>query len=76
MDVIGHQSSAFPQIYQPCSGKTHNEVFQALAAEGDVLLPKPFLDPTPPAVQPRFGLLHFHVFGKLKETSPTTAISI
>jgi hypothetical protein len=31
---------------------TYDEIFQALAEEGDVLFPKPFLDPTPLTVQP------------------------
>jgi hypothetical protein len=31
-------------------GITYDEIFQALAVEGDVLLPKSFLDPTPPRV--------------------------
>jgi hypothetical protein len=32
-------------------------IFQALALQGDVLLPKPFLDPAPSTVQPRLGPL-------------------
>jgi hypothetical protein len=35
----------------------YDEIFQALAVEGDVLLPKPFLDPAPPTVQARLGHL-------------------
>jgi hypothetical protein len=31
---------------------THDEVFHALAVEGDILLLKPFLDPIPPTIQP------------------------
>jgi hypothetical protein len=30
---------------------TYNEIFQAMMVEGDVLLLKPFLDPTLPTVQ-------------------------
>jgi hypothetical protein len=48
---------------------TYDEIFQALAVEGDVLLPKPFLDNTPPTVQPRLGPLGTYVFGKLKNIS-------
>jgi hypothetical protein len=36
---------------------TYDEIFQALAVEGDVLLPKPFLDSISPAVDPRLGPL-------------------
>jgi hypothetical protein len=32
---------------------TYDEIFEALAVEGDILLLKPFLDPTPNIVQPR-----------------------
>jgi hypothetical protein len=32
---------------------TYNEIFQALAVEGYVLNAKPFLDPTPPTIQPQ-----------------------
>jgi hypothetical protein len=35
----------------------YDEIFQALAVEGDVLLSKPFLDPTPPIVQTGIGML-------------------
>jgi hypothetical protein len=31
---------------------TYDDIFQALSVEGDVLLPKPFLDPTSPTTQP------------------------
>jgi hypothetical protein len=31
---------------------TYNEVSQALAVEGDIPLSKPFLDLTPPTIQP------------------------
>jgi hypothetical protein len=45
----------------------YDEIFEAVAAEGDVLLPKPFLYPTPfhPAYSPDSAPLDFHVFGKL-----------
>jgi hypothetical protein len=36
---------------------TYDEFFQALAVEGDILFLKPFVDLTPPIVQPRLGLL-------------------
>jgi hypothetical protein len=36
---------------------TYDDIFQAQAVEGDVLLQKPFLDPIPPTVQPRLSLL-------------------
>jgi hypothetical protein len=32
-----------------------NEISQALAIEGDILLLKPFLDPIPPTVQPQLS---------------------
>jgi hypothetical protein len=38
----------------------YDEIFQALPVGGDILLPKPFLDPTPPTIQPQqnpLGLL-------------------
>jgi hypothetical protein len=34
---------------------TYDKIFQALAIEGDVLLPKQFLDLAPPTVQPQLG---------------------
>jgi hypothetical protein len=43
-----------------------DKIFQSLAVEGNVLLPKTFLDSTPLTVQPRLDPLHFYVFGKLK----------
>jgi hypothetical protein len=39
------------KLVQPLVIK-YDEIFQALAVDGDVLLPKPFLGPTPPTVQP------------------------
>jgi hypothetical protein len=36
---------------------TYDGIFQALAVEGDVLLPKPFQDPTQPNIHTRLGLL-------------------
>jgi hypothetical protein len=36
---------------------TYDEIFQAQAVEGDVLLLKPFLYSTPPTVQPQLGPL-------------------
>jgi hypothetical protein len=55
---------------------TYDEIFQALAVEGDVLLLKQFLDPIPPTVQPRLGPLGLEVFDKQKKTSPRLVISI
>jgi hypothetical protein len=46
------------------------EIFQALVAEGHVRLLKPFLDSTPTPYSPDSAPLDFHVFGKLKKTSP------
>jgi hypothetical protein len=59
MDNFGHQSSIFPHSFQTCSDiyQTYNEIFQALAVEGDVLLPKPFMGPTPPTGQPQLSPL-------------------
>jgi hypothetical protein len=34
---------------------TYDKIFQALAVEGDVLQQEPFLDLTPPTVQPQLG---------------------
>jgi hypothetical protein len=45
---------------------THDQIFQALAVEGGILLPKPFLDPTPSTIEPRLIFFGVHVFGKLK----------
>jgi hypothetical protein len=45
---------------------TYDEIFQALAAERDVLLPKPFLYLTPPPYGPHSAPLDYRVFGKLK----------
>jgi hypothetical protein len=74
IDIFGHQSSIFAvfKLVEACV-IMHDEIFQTLAA-GDVMLLKPFLDPTPPTVQPQPGLLgspnlaclDSHVFGKLK----------
>jgi hypothetical protein len=44
----------------------NDEIFQALAVEADVLLPKPFLYPIPQTAQPQLGLPHFQVLGKMK----------
>jgi hypothetical protein len=49
---------------------TYDEDFQALAVEGDVLLPKPFLDPTPPTAQPRLGPLVLSRVWQTEKTSP------
>jgi hypothetical protein len=36
---------------------SYSEIFQALVVEGDILLPRPFLDPVPPTIQPHLGHL-------------------
>jgi hypothetical protein len=54
----------------------YDEIFQVLAVEGDVLLSKPFLDPTPPTVQPRLGPLGLSHVWQTKKTSPRPEISI
>jgi hypothetical protein len=56
--------------------KTYHEIFQLLMLEGDVLLPKPFIDPTPSTVQPRLGPLSFSRVGQTAKTSPMPVISI
>jgi hypothetical protein len=85
MEVSGDKKSTLlslditPQFFHTVSKLvqalviTYDQIFQALAVKGDVLLPMPFLDPAPPTVQPGLALLGlFHVFGKLK-TSPRPA---
>jgi hypothetical protein len=54
---------------------TTYEIFEALAIEGDILLPKPFLDPTPPAVQPTLSPLGLPSVWQTEKTSPRQAIS-
>jgi hypothetical protein len=49
---------------------------QALAVEGDVLLLKPFLDPTPHTIQPQLGSLGLSRVWQTEKTSPRLAISI
>jgi hypothetical protein len=46
---------------------TYEETVQAVAVKGDVLLPKPFLDPSPHTAQPDSAPLDCHVHGKLKK---------
>jgi hypothetical protein len=53
---------------------TYDEIFQALVAEGDFLLPKPFLDPTPPP--PMYSLFGFSRVWQTEETSLRPVISI
>jgi hypothetical protein len=53
---------------------TYDEIFQALAAEGDAPLPMPFMDP-PPTVQPQFGPLGLSRVWQTEKTSEA-AISI
>jgi hypothetical protein len=57
---------------------TYDEIFQALAVEGEVLLPRPFLDPPPPSpsVQPRLGPLGLSSGWQTEKTSPRPAMSI
>jgi hypothetical protein len=47
--MFGHQFSDFPHSFQNFSGTCQNVryIFKTLAVEGDVLLQKPPLDPTP-----------------------------
>jgi hypothetical protein len=48
----------------------YDEIFYALAAEGDILLPKPFPDlGFDGVVKWKAAPLEFHVFGKLKNIS-------
>jgi hypothetical protein len=53
-----------------------DEIFQALAIEGDVLLRKPFLDPTPPTLQRQLGPFGFSRFWQTEKASLSLAISI
>jgi hypothetical protein len=54
----------------------YDEILQNLAVEGDITLLKPFMDPTPPTVQPRIGTLgHTRVWQNEKKTSPRPANS-
>jgi hypothetical protein len=46
---------------------THDEFFQALAVEGEVLRPEPFVEPSHPLYCPESDLMDFHVLGKLKK---------
>jgi hypothetical protein len=46
---------------------TYDEIFQALVVDGDILLLKPFLDPSHPLYSSDLVPLEFHVFGKLKK---------
>jgi hypothetical protein len=55
---------------------TYDETFQALAVEGGVLPPTPFLDPHPPTVEPRLCPLGPSLVWETEETSPKPAISI
>jgi hypothetical protein len=48
---------------------TYNEIFETPAVEGDILLLKPFLDPTPPTAQPQLGPLGFPHVWKTAKTS-------
>jgi hypothetical protein len=54
----------------------HDEIFEVLAVEGDVLLPKPFLDLTSPTAEPRLGPLGLSRVWKTEKTSPRPATSI
>jgi hypothetical protein len=56
----------FPRVVQGLV-ITYDEIFQALAVEGDVLLPKPFLDlGFDSAIGPNLAPSSFNIFGKLK----------
>jgi hypothetical protein len=53
---------------------SYDQIFQALAVEGDILLLQSFLDPTPPTIEPQLGpVLFSHVCQtekkKISETS-------
>jgi hypothetical protein len=55
---------------------TYDGIFQSLAVEGDILLPKPFLDFTPLAVLPRLVQLALSRVLQTEKTSLSPAISI
>jgi hypothetical protein len=55
---------------------TYDETFKALAVEEDILSPKPFLDPTPPIVEPCLGPLGLPHDWQTDKTSLRLAISI
>jgi hypothetical protein len=65
----------FSELVQPLV-ITYNEIFQGLALEGDVLFLKPFLDPTPPCIQPQLGPLGQSRVWQTEKTSPRLAVSI
>jgi hypothetical protein len=55
---------------------TYDEIFQAVSGYEGVLLPKPFLDPTPPTAQLRLGLLGLPYVWQTEEASPRPALSL
>jgi hypothetical protein len=55
---------------------TYFKIFQALAVEGDVLLPKPFLDPTSPTPTAPTKSPWTSSFWQTEKTYPRLAISI
>jgi hypothetical protein len=55
---------------------TYDEIFQALAVEGDVMPPKPFLDPLHSLYSPDLAPLNFHMFGKLKNISKAGVVHL
>jgi hypothetical protein len=54
----------------------YNEIFQAVVVEEDVLLPKPFLDPTLPTAQPQLGPLGLLCVWQTDKPSLRLAVSI
>jgi hypothetical protein len=75
LDIIPlffHIVSKLPQVL----AIIYDKIFQALAAEEDVLLPKPLLDPTPPTVQPRLGPVGLSRVLQTEKTFPRPAISV
>jgi hypothetical protein len=78
MGIFGRQSSIFPhssKLFQ-LFFITYDEIFEALSVEGDVLRSKPFLQPTPPTVQPLLSPLGLSHVRQSEKTSPWPAISV
>jgi hypothetical protein len=77
---FGNLSPVFPHSFQLLQALviTYDDIFQSLSVEGDVLLPKPFLDPpipTLPTVELRVGPFVLSRVWQTENSSPRQAIS-